>query len=55
MMGNPSGYFDDFEDPVQLLLWRELIKLLAEHYIQKYGEEEVLKWNFEAWNEPDHG
>ena len=27
---------------------------LVNHFIQKYGAKEVLKWNFETWNEPDH-
>ncbi|XP_026722008.1 alpha-L-iduronidase isoform X2 [Athene cunicularia] len=54
LMGNPSGYFLDFEDKEQLIKWRNLITLLASRYIDRYGLEHVAKWNFETWNEPDH-
>ncbi|XP_074788949.1 alpha-L-iduronidase isoform X3 [Athene noctua] len=54
LMGNPSGYFLDFEDKEQLIRWRNLITLLASRYIDRYGLEHVAKWNFETWNEPDH-
>ncbi|XP_068278681.1 alpha-L-iduronidase [Nyctibius grandis] len=54
LMGNPSGYFLDFEDKEQIVRWRNLITLLATRYIDRYGLEHVAKWNFETWNEPDH-
>ncbi|KAM8983853.1 alpha-L-iduronidase isoform 3-T3 [Ara ararauna] len=54
LMGNPSGYFLDFEDKEQVIRWRNLITLLASRYIDRYGLEHVAKWNFETWNEPDH-
>ncbi|OPJ61973.1 alpha-L-iduronidase isoform D [Patagioenas fasciata monilis] len=54
LMGNPSGYFLDFEDKEQVVRWRNLITLLASRYIDRYGLEHVAKWNFETWNEPDH-
>ncbi|XP_057282496.1 alpha-L-iduronidase isoform X1 [Pezoporus wallicus] len=54
LMGNPSGYFLDFEDKEQVIRWRNLITLLARRYIDRYGLEHVAKWNFETWNEPDH-
>ncbi|XP_030368687.1 alpha-L-iduronidase isoform X3 [Strigops habroptila] len=54
LMGNPSGYFIDFEDKEQVIRWRNLITLLASRYIDRYGLEHVAKWNFETWNEPDH-
>lgn len=34
-MGNPSGYFLDFEDKEQVVRWRNLITLLASRYIGK--------------------
>lgn len=34
-MGNPSGYFLDFEDKEQVIRWRNLITLLASRYIGK--------------------
>ncbi|XP_062456442.1 alpha-L-iduronidase isoform X3 [Rhea pennata] len=54
LMGSPSGYFIDFEDKDQVVRWRNLIRLLARRYIDRYGLEHVSKWNFETWNEPDH-
>ncbi|XP_032297079.1 alpha-L-iduronidase isoform X2 [Coturnix japonica] len=54
LMGNPSGYFLNFEDKGQVIRWRNLVTLLANRYIDRYGLEHVAKWNFETWNEPDH-
>ncbi|XP_027302242.3 alpha-L-iduronidase isoform X1 [Anas platyrhynchos] len=54
LMGNPSGYFLNFEDKEQAVRWRNLITLLARRYIGRYGLAHVAKWNFETWNEPDH-
>jgi xylan 1,4-beta-xylosidase len=33
--------------------WAELIKKLATHWIRRYGANEVEKWFFEIWNEPN--
>jgi len=33
--------------------WAELIGALANHLVQRYGTEEVRKWFFEVWNEPN--
>lgn len=33
--------------------WAELIDAFARHLIQRYGIEEVRKWPFEVWNEPN--
>ncbi len=33
--------------------WKELIYNLVKHCVEKYGEEEVLSWYWELWNEPD--
>ncbi|KAK3717330.1 hypothetical protein QZH41_011573, partial [Actinostola sp. cb2023] len=52
LMGNPSNYFTDFDDKKQIYDWRELIRSLGIHLIERYGLEEVSKWNFESWNEP---
>jgi len=35
--------------------WGELVRQLVLHCVEKYGEAEVAKWNFEIWNEPDIG
>ncbi|MBD8069061.1 GH39 family glycosyl hydrolase [Bacillus sp. PS06] len=33
--------------------WHDLIVAVVSHFIERYGEEEVLKWPFEVWNEPN--
>lgn len=33
--------------------WQELIKATLNHLISRYGEEEVLSWPIEVWNEPN--
>ncbi|XP_038648259.1 alpha-L-iduronidase isoform X1 [Scyliorhinus canicula] len=54
LMGNPSGYFTNFEQKVQVFEWKKMVTLLARRYIDKYGVAYLSKWNFETWNEPDH-
>ena len=54
IMGNPSGYFTDFDDMKQIGEFKELVTLLARRYISKFGVDYVSLWNFETWNEPDH-
>jgi xylan 1,4-beta-xylosidase len=33
--------------------WGELIRRLVEHWVERYGIEEVAQWYFEVWNEPN--
>ena len=33
--------------------WRELVMALARHLVQRYGIDEVARWAFEVWNEPN--
>lgn len=33
--------------------WTDLIGALADHLVQRYGVDEVRKWLFEVWNEPN--
>ncbi len=33
--------------------WADLIKATLQHWIDRYGREEVLTWPFEVWNEPN--
>ena len=42
--------------PRSLSRWRDLIRSLAEHLLERYGEDEVTRhWAFEVWNEPNIG
>ncbi len=33
--------------------WATLVRKLVEHWVQRYGLEEVRRWFFEVWNEPN--
>ena len=33
--------------------WGELARALTAHLVERYGKDEVLRWYFEVWNEPD--
>ena len=41
--------------PKDLDEWSQLIEAVVRHFTYRYGEEEVKKWYFEVWNEPNHG
>lgn len=38
------------KDPAK---WAALIRAFVAHYRERYGQDEILKWYFEVWNEPD--
>lgn len=42
LMGNPSGYFLDFEDKERVVQWRNLITVLARRYIGKFKKKAWL-------------
>jgi xylan 1,4-beta-xylosidase len=33
--------------------WRELIRTVTAHLVDRYGKDSVLQWYFEVWNEPN--
>jgi xylan 1,4-beta-xylosidase len=39
--------------PKDYAKWGELLRLSASHWVERYGLEEVRKWYFEIWNEPN--
>lgn len=39
--------------PKDYAAWGELIRKVTEHLVQRYGKDEMEKWYFEIWNEPD--
>lgn len=53
LMGNPSGFFKNFDDKNFVYYWKDLVKQLAKRYIDEYGLGWLMDWNFETWNEPD--
>jgi xylan 1,4-beta-xylosidase len=38
------------KDPAK---WNALIRAFVAHYKERYGEDEIEKWYWEVWNEPD--
>jgi xylan 1,4-beta-xylosidase len=47
------SYRANVTPPADMRDWEELIRRLAEHWIDRYGREEVRRWYFEVWNEPN--
>lgn len=39
--------------PKDYAKWEELVYQWAKHCVEKYGEQEVLTWYWETWNEPN--
>ncbi|GAF01942.1 GH39 family glycosyl hydrolase [Saccharicrinis fermentans] len=39
--------------PDYLRQWHDLVKAFAQHVVDRYGIDEVRKWYFEVWNEPN--
>lgn len=39
--------------PADYKKWEELVRNTIEHWINRYGREEVITWPFEVWNEPN--
>lgn len=33
--------------------WAVVVRAVARHFVERYGEQEVSQWFFEVWNEPD--
>lgn len=40
--------------PRDMQEWEALIAAFTRHVTERYGEDEVKKWYFEVWNEPNH-
>ncbi len=41
--------------PADYAKWDALMKAFAQHLVDRYGIDEVAKWYFEVWNEPNIG
>ena len=40
--------------PSDYRMWWQILKAFTEHLQERYGAEEIEKWYFEVWNEPDN-
>ncbi len=52
IMGNPSDAFD-FRGTDWAPAWRDLVAEMIQRFAIRYGEDELRRWYFESWNEPD--
>jgi xylan 1,4-beta-xylosidase len=54
---NLFGFWDhpNISPPKDYAKWDALLSAFARHLIERYGIEEVARWNFEVWNEPNAG
>jgi xylan 1,4-beta-xylosidase len=50
---HPFWYKQNVSPPKSMELWDGLITHFAQHLVDRYGIEEVSKWYFEVWNEPN--
>ena len=50
---HPFWYKQNVSPPKSMEKWDELMKAFAQHLVDRYGIEEVSKWYFEVWNEPN--
>ena len=40
-------------EPADLAGWRDLVRAVTMHLLERYGEEEVRSWHFCVWSQPD--
>ena len=40
--------------PAELSRWGGLVEAFVQHFVDRYGYDEVNEWFFEVWNEPDY-
>ncbi len=43
----------DYPSPFNYKIWAMFIKAFVNHITERYGQNEVNKWYFEVFNEPD--
>ncbi|MFL6660297.1 MAG: GH39 family glycosyl hydrolase [Massilia sp.] len=46
-------YKGNITPPREMAQWGELMRRLAQHWVDRYGVDEVAQWYFEVWNEPN--
>jgi xylan 1,4-beta-xylosidase len=52
-MPHPFWYHPDISPPKNWERWDGLVIAFVRHLVQRYGADEVAKWYFEVWNEPN--
>src|ERR1700687_160732 len=53
--GNPTVFWwkGNITPPKDYDKWERLIQALVQHWTARYGSDEVQRWYFEVWNEPN--
>ena len=46
-------YKQNVSPPKDYALWDQMITVFTQHLVDRYGIEEVSRWRFEVWNEPN--
>jgi xylan 1,4-beta-xylosidase len=46
-------YHPNVAPPKDYKLWDDMIRAFGAHLVERYGIDEVSKWKFEVWNEPN--
>jgi xylan 1,4-beta-xylosidase len=47
------SYRGNVTPPADARAWAELVRRLVSHWADRYGPDEVRRWYFEVWNEPN--
>jgi xylan 1,4-beta-xylosidase len=50
---HPFWYKQNVAPPKDYAKWDDLIRAFAQHLVERYGIDEVARWYFEVWNEPN--
>jgi xylan 1,4-beta-xylosidase len=50
---HPFWYHPNVSPPESYDDWDAMIRAFAQHLVDRYGLDEVAKWKFEVWNEPN--
>jgi xylan 1,4-beta-xylosidase len=50
---HPFWYRQNVSPPKDWDRWEQLIETFGRHLVERYGIDEVAKWYFEVWNEPN--
>ena len=50
---HPFWYHPNVSPPKDWTKWDDLVSHFAQHLVDRYGIEEVARWYFEIWNEPN--
>jgi xylan 1,4-beta-xylosidase len=50
---HPFWYKQNVAPPKSYERWDDLIRRMAQHFVDRYGVDEVAQWYFEVWNEPN--